>query len=345
METNIEKGIWKKYLGIAVVLVLVAGLFITFNNKSVNNTATVANSGALETTKVRVGDWPAVHGLPFYVAMEKGYFTDAGLDVERVKFEAPNQVIDALVSGQVDITAPSGALGITGIVNYKNPGKLKIYAISGGTAGNSGADFVLPVNSTLKSLSDLKGKKLGIPAGTIQWRTIAREIMSQNGLDIDKDLTIVEIAPALQVQALASGQIDALLAVEPVPTTAVGKNVGKMWITDPTVKYISDPSWLGAGIVNVQFAEKNPKTTAKVIEIITKTIEEINKNPDQYRQYLKNYTSLTDQLINKVPLVTIRVCGQINVQEKNSIQKFFDIFTKNKVVDGKISVDDVLFCK
>ncbi len=320
-------------VGIVVIVLIIVGVFALRGGQS------------LETNLVKVGDWPAVHGLPFYVAMEKGYFKDAGIDVQRVKFEAPGQVIDAIMAGQIDLTAPSAALGITGIANYKNPGKLKIYAISGGTNGNSGADFVLPVNSTVKNLTDLKGKKLGIPAGTIQWRTIARDIMSQNGLDIDKDLTIVELAPALQVQALAAGQIAALLAVEPVPTTAVGKNAGKMWITDPTVKYISDPSWLGAGIVNVQFAEKNPKTTAKVIEIISKTIEEIKKNPDQYRPYLKGYTSLTDELITKVPMVSIKVCGQISSSDKDSIQKFYDIFTKYKVVDGKISVADVLYCK
>lgn len=322
-------------LGIVVLFVL--GFFIFAGLKEQNS--------FFETTKVKIANLPVVHGLPLYVAMEKGYFKDAGLDVEIIKYEAPNQIIDAIMTGQVDFTSPSGALGITGIANYKNPGKLKVYAISGGTQGNSGVSFIIPVDSKLESLSDLKGKKLGILAGTIQWKTIIREIMSQNGLDIDKDLTIVELAPSLQVQAVASGQIDALLAIEPIPTITIAKFIAKTWIADPTVKYIGDPSWLGAGIVNVQFAEKNPKTTSKIIEIISKTVDEINKNPDQYRQYLKGNTPLTDELIGKVPLVSIKVCGQINEQDKNSIQKFFDIFTKHKVVDGKISVDDVLFCK
>ncbi len=321
---------------IIIVILIIAGVWYFTSNKQ---------QQALETTKVRIADLPVVHGLPLYVAIEKGYFKDAGLDVERVKFEAPNQIIDAIMTGQVDFTSPSGALGITGIANFKNPGKLKVYAISGGTSGNSGVDFIVPLNSSLKTLSDLKGKKLGILAGTIQWQTIAREILSQNGLDMDKDLTIVELAPPVQIQALSSGQVDALLAVEPIPTTAINKSAAKMWITDPTVKYIADPSWIGAGIVNVEFAKKNPNTTAKIIEVLGKTIDEISKNPDQYRQYLKGYTSLTDDLISKVPIVSEKVCGQITPQDKDSIQKFFDIFTKHKVVDGTISVDDVLYCK
>lgn len=326
----------KTIIGLIIAVLVIGGAWYFVSNKQ---------EAKLETTKVKIANLPVVHGLPLYVAIEKGYFKDAGLEIEVVKFEAPNQIIDAIMTGQVDLTSPSGALGITGIANFKNPGKLKVYAVSGGTSGNSGANFIVPVNSTLSSLSDLRGKKLGILAGTIQWRTITREILEKNGLDMDKDLTIVELAPSVQVQALASGQVDALLALEPVPTTAVNTTAAKMWITDPTVKYIADPSWLGAGIVNVQFAEKNPNTTAKVIDIIGKAINEIEKNPDQYRQYLKGYTSLTDELISKVPIVSFKVCATMTPQDKDSVQKFFDIFTKHKVVDGKISVDDVLYCK
>lgn len=326
----------KTIIGLVIAVLVVGGIWYFASNKQ---------EAKLETTKVRIANLPVVHGLPLYVAIEKGYFKDAGLEIEVVKFEAPNQIIDAIMTGQVDLTSPSGALGITGIANFKNPGKLKVYAVSGGTNGNSGANFIVPVNSTLTSLSDLRDKKLGILAGTIQWQTITREILEKNGLDTNKDLTIVELAPSVQVQALASGQVDALLALEPVPTTAINKTAAKMWITDPTVKYIADPSWLGAGIVNVQFAEKNPNTTAKVIDIIGKAIDEIEKNPDQYRQYLKGYTSLTDDLISKVPIVSFKVCATMTAQDKDSVQKFFDIFTKHKVVDGKISVDDVLYCK
>lgn len=327
----------KVIIGIIIVAIVlfVGGYFLT------NSKPTIA----LETTTIRVGDWPAAHGLPFYMAMEKGYFKDAGLNVEYKKFEAPTQIIDAIMNGQVDITAPSAALGITAIANHKNPGKLSVYAISGGTSGNSGSSFVTLTNSNLNSLTDLRNKKLGIPAGTIQWRTIAREVLSQNGLDMDKDLTIVEIVPALQVQALASGQIDALLAIEPIPTIVVNKLAAKVLLSDPTVKYISDPSWYGAGIVNVEFAKNNPKTTEKFISILNKSIDEVNNSPVKYRQYLKGYTSLTDDLINTVPLASIKVCGQINNQDRESIQKFFDLFTKYKVVDGKMNVQDVLYCK
>ena len=248
---------------IAVIIIALALIAVLY----------VVNSGAPGDNKVRIGDLPVVHGLPLYVAMEKGYFKEAGIEVERIKFEAPNQIIDALLQKKVDFGSPSIALGITGIADYREPGELKVYAVSGEVGDNSGENLITPINSTLSSISELKGKKLGILAGTIQWRTIAREILSQNGLDMDKDLTIVELSGALMVQALESGQIDALLALEPIPTIAIENGVGKMLMKAPAKNYIADPFWYGAGVVRSDFAEQNPELTKKVIEIVEKEID------------------------------------------------------------------------
>jgi ABC-type nitrate/sulfonate/bicarbonate transport system substrate-binding protein len=262
-----------------------------------------------------------------------------------VRFEAPNQIIDALMQDQIDFGDTSIALGITGIADYKNPGKLKIYAVSGETGENSGEDLIVPIDSDVTSIIDLKGKKFGINAGTIQWKTIAREILAQNGLDLDKDVTLVELAPSVQVQAVASKQVDALLALEPNPLIAIDKGVAKMLVKAPAKQYIADPFWYGAGVVRTNFAEKNPETTKKVIEILDKTIKEINENPDAYRTYLKGHTALTDDVAQKIHLVNFKLCEDLNEKDIDSITKFYNIFTKHKVIDGQVNIDRLLYCK
>jgi len=298
-----------------------------------------------EAIKVKIGYLPVIHNLPLFLAASQNYFKDAGLDVELVKFESPNQIIDALINGSIDICGPSGALGITGIADFKNPGKMKIYAVSGEMTDNSSENIIVPKDSSLKSIADLKGKKLGILAGTIQWRTIARELLSQNGLDMDKDLTIVELALPLQVQALSSEQIDALLALEPISTTAVEKSGAKILVKSPVKQYIADPAWLGAGVINVEFSQNHPQTAQKALAVLDRAIDEVNQNPEASRQYLKNYTSLTDDLIAKVPPVDFKTCNSLNQQDKDAIKKFFGIFTKYKVIDGEINPDNLLYCK
>ncbi|HIH47711.1 TPA: ABC transporter substrate-binding protein, partial [Candidatus Woesearchaeota archaeon] len=159
---------------LGILVVIGAGLAVTLIVTSDNQPA----QGEREDPgrAIRIGDLPVVHGLPLYVALEKGYFEQEGLQVERVRFDAPNQIIDALLQDKIDLGSPSLALGITGIANSKNPGKLKIYAVSGGSDANPNENLLVPLDSTINSIEDLKGKKLGILGGTIQWRTITREL-------------------------------------------------------------------------------------------------------------------------------------------------------------------------
>ena len=53
--------------------------------------------------KIRIGYWPIAAGLPFYAAIELGYFKEAGLDVEPLKFAAAQQVMEAVLAGQREV--------------------------------------------------------------------------------------------------------------------------------------------------------------------------------------------------------------------------------------------------
>ncbi len=295
-----------------------------------------------ETNTIKVGYLPVIQGLPWYLAIEKGYFKEEGINIEFTKFEAPNLIIDALLQEKLDFSSTSGATGITGIAEYKNPGKLKIYGIAGGYIENQNEAIMISIDSNIKSIVELKGKKLGILAGTIQWRTIAKEILLQNELDFDKDLTIIELAPGLQIQALISKQVDAVLALEPIPTIMKEKNVGKELMSAPVEKLIANPIYPGAGAVRTEFFEKNPEITKKIINIIDKAIKEIEKNPNAARKYLINYTPLDQTTIDMVPISTFKMYYQINNVDKESLQKFWGLFTKYKVIDGEIDFDKIV---
>lgn len=320
------------------IVVLVGGWYFFFKDESKKL------PDQAETTTVRVAYLPVVHGLPLYTAVEKGYFQEAGLKIEVVPFEAPNQIIDALMNGTVDFGS-AVALGIAGVADTKNPGKIKVYGVNGEMGNNSSENILIPINSPVQSISELKGKKFGILAGTIQWKTIAREILAQNSLDMDKDVTIVELAPSVQVQALASGQVDALLALEPIPTVALSQSAGKILSTAPAKQFIADPFWYGADVVRTEFAEQKPETTAKVISIMERSVVEVNDNFDQHRRYLKNYTALSEILALKVPPIDYKTCPSLTGQDKESIKKFYALFAKYNVVEREISLENLLYCR
>ncbi len=324
----------KLLLGGVIVIIAIIGVVFLTSQKPVKQTS--------EVTTVRIANLPIVQGLPLYLALGRGYFKAAGLNVKMIKFQSPNQIVDALLSGQVDFVSPSGAMGILGIANLKNPGKLEIYAAAGGNDVIQNDAILVKNGSNISNLQELKGKKLGILPG-IQWRTIAQDILAKNNLVAGKDVALVELAPGLQAPALASGEIDALLGVEPIPTIIKVKGIGKEIVSKVTAKYVANPFYGGGGAVRTEFAKQNPKTTKKVLAILALAISEINKNPNAARQYLKGNTPLDNSAIAKVPISIIKMYNNFTSQDINAIQKFYDIFSTYHVVNGKMNFKKLIY--
>lgn len=321
----------KVFITTTIILVALAGVF-AFNRLGNDNN---------ENITVKIANLPVTEGLPLYIAIDKGYFKDAGINVEYVRFEAPNQIIDAVMAGKVDLVSPSGAMGISAIADSKNPEKLQIYAASGGDKVNPTNALFVGNDSNINSIEGLKGKKLGILPG-VQWRTIATEVLLRHGLKAVDEVTLVELASGLQSTALASGQVDAVLTLEPNPTVIREKKLGKEITPNPTYD-IADPFFGGAGIINVDFLNKYPELVKKVLSILDRANKEARANPEEARKYLKNYTSLTDDLIQKVTIPQIKMWHEINETDIKAIQDFYQIFYKNKVVEKPLDFKSLLY--
>ncbi len=301
--------------------------------------------GKQEQTTVKIGHLPAAQGLPLYLALEKGYFEEQGIHVEIVSFDSPNLLVQALVAGQIDFGAPSTAAGITAIAEAANPGQLKIFAVGGSTT--EGVDkindmLIVGINSTITSIEDLKGKKVGI-LPSIQWRTIATHIFAQHGLSTKNDILLVDLAGSLQVQALASGQVDALLTIEPMGTIAEMNGISRELVHAAVEEFLADPFYGGAGVLRTEFAEENPETTKKILAIFARAIEEINANPEQARVYLTKYTPLTEELANEVPFVEFKMYSDFTEEDINALQTFFDIFWEYEVIGTPVKVRDIVY--
>src|SRR5579863_2499590 len=149
---------------------------------------------------------PIMQTTAYYVALEEKLFEKACIEVESVKMEAPNQIIDSLIAERADFGPPGAAAGIAMIAESKFPGKLRIFGLQGGgiAVNRINDGLIVKPDSMLKSFADLKGRTLGHVPG-IQWRTISRHLVRAAGLDPDKDVTLVDLAVAMQVPAVVGG--------------------------------------------------------------------------------------------------------------------------------------------
>ena len=156
--------------------------------------------------KIRIGFWPVASGLPFFVALEKGYFKEAGLDVEGLKFASAQQVMEAMLAGRAEGSSNGTASAVLAIGEIAQPGLFKIICTNPTNAKYVLDEFIVPKDSPVKALADLKGKRVASGPG-IQNVTLAKVMLERAGAGA---MSVIELPIAQHVASVAAGQVDAV---------------------------------------------------------------------------------------------------------------------------------------
>ncbi len=293
--------------------------------------------------KVVVSWLPIMQTMAYYVALEEKLFEKAGIEVDSKMFQSPNQIIDSLIAGQADFGAPGAAAGITVIAESTYPGTFKVFGLQGGGIKvkliNDG--LIVRNDSTIASFKDLKGKSLGHLPG-IQWRTISRYMLRQNGLDPDKDVRLQEIAVGLQVPSVVAGSVDATLSLEPVGSIAVASKEAKRAMSNPVAMVIADPFYSGVAVLTTKFIKERPAVARKVVEVLDQATDLAMKNFDKYRAIIPKYTAIKPDQVVFVAQPYLRGFKDLNETDTRSYQALVDVFSKEGVLKEKFDVHNVI---
>jgi NitT/TauT family transport system substrate-binding protein len=195
-----------KSIGKAAALVALAGL--------------MAAGGAQAQEVVRLGNLKFAHyGAVSYI---KEIAPKCGIKVEERVFAKGLDVMSAILAGELDVGATASEAAISG-----RAGSAPIYVVAGFAKG--GARLVGRSDLNLKSVKDLKGKKVGVTRGGIQEVLLLAELQ-QAGLTVSeqpgKDVQTVLLAYADLNQALLGKHIDAMMQSEPQSSQAINKGYG-----------------------------------------------------------------------------------------------------------------------
>jgi len=291
-----------------------------------------------------VASWlPIMQTMAYYVALEEKLFEKAGIEIESVKFQNPNQIIDSLVSGQADFGPPGAAAGIAMLAESRYPGTFKVFGLQGGgikvNLVNDG--LIVKNDSTIASFKDLKGKSLGHLPG-IQWRTISRHVVRANGLDPDKDVRLQEIAVGLQVPSVVAGTVDATLSLEPVGSIAVASKEAKRAMTNPVAMFIADPFYSGVSVLTAKFIKERPQVAKKVVEVLDEATKLAMNDFEKYRAILPKYTAIKPEQVGIVAKPYLRAWKDLNETDIKSYQALVDVFHKEAVLKERMDVKAVL---
>src|SRR5262249_212315 len=118
-----------------------------------------AATTAQAADKVKVGMFPVSSSLPFYVALDLGYFQEVDIEPEITKVMGGPPNVAALITNQIEVAAVLVMLeGLN--ANIKKPGVAMFIAMHAQNAQYRMEQFVAGTNSGIKTLADFKGKKL-----------------------------------------------------------------------------------------------------------------------------------------------------------------------------------------
>jgi len=323
----------KRNIFIYIVLFLtIAALIISCAQKS-------DKSQKLE--KVRIALPPYTGDLPFYVAIEKGYFKDQHLNVEIFQTRESSEALNALLAGRVDIVAPISFSALLAS-EIKSPGEFKLFLPGGESDKIVGSYLLIKKDSDIKDVQQLKGKKIGTYTGATQLLYLEL-FLKKVGLDPQKDVVIIQVAPELQAQALEANQFAALFTIEPYSTIALQKGIAKVLIENPRVKYLVNPFISGAAAVSTKFIRETPKTLKKVYKALSMSLDFIRNNESAAREILPKYTPLDVALAQKAGLIEwFKVDEPINFE---AIQKISDLLYENKILSSRVEIKNMFLTK
>ncbi|WP_394787311.1 ABC transporter substrate-binding protein [Rhodoferax sp.] len=296
-----------------------------------------------QSVKLRIGFWPVAAGLPFFAAVDKGYFKEAGLEVEPLKFAGAQQVMEAMLSGRSDGSANGTGSANLAIGEIAQPGLFKIFATNPSNAKFVLDEFIVPKDSPVKTVAELKGKKIASGPG-IQNVTLAKTMLERAGAT---GASVMELPIGQHIAALVAGQVDACYTLE--PTGTIGRMNGTTRVLESGVvaKYIlGDPMapWHGgAASLTTEFIKKNPEVAKKFIAAYARGIELVRSKPEEARQFMKGYTAIEGPLTGEVPLASYMLYNEFKASDVAYFQKFYDLFTDKGIFEKKVVVDSLLY--
>ena len=298
----------------------------------------MAAGNAFSEDKVKIGYLRFQISLPTFVAAEKGLFEQEGLKVELTPFESGTLIISALMAGRIDANCCSAITGFW-FAEQATPGQSKIF-LAYGTPSLKNPSFVAIVkkDSPIKELKDLKGKRVGTYPGASSVaiaRAIIRTQMDPEGVIFQ------EVPPTILISALAAGQIDAFFSPEPMGMIAISQGIGRHLVPEPHSLLGLEKGHAGAAFgFSAQSLKQNPLLAKKLKSVYYKAVDLINMDRNAARPLLIKYLGVSDWVAMNIPLQTRM---KIETLDKESTQRYFDIFYKEGVYKKRIDTTKLYY--
>lgn len=274
--------------------------------------------GAVEVT---FGYIPVSIFAPIFVAYEKGYFAELGIDLKLEALPGGSDMVLLTSTGDMDMAVSGVGPAFWNAVDQG----FGVEVVSPGHMEGNPVASPLMISKkacedgSITSVADLKGKKVAVnaPGATELWLDIA---LQTGGLSIeDIDLQYLSFPDA--VAALDAGTIDASIVGEPLATAAEQQGIAVRLAYDFDVAGIQPTMIFG----NTEWMAENPEVAAGVIAGYLRASQDLteNFNDPLNLAIIEKYTGVPPELVAASVKPVYSIDGAINFDSLGQLQTFF----------------------
>lgn len=316
-----------------IILVLALSVFLNFNKSE-------SNDKKLE--KVTLAEVAhTIFYAPQYVAIEKGYFKDYGIDIDLILTSGADKVTAAVLSGDADI----GFCGSEGTIYVYNGGEKDYLKTFAQLTQKDGTFLVSRKKYDNFKLEDLKGKSIiggragGMPEMTFEYA------LKQNGIDPKNDVNIdTSVAFPAMSGAFIGGQGDFVTLFEPNATDVekqgygyVVASIGELGGVVPYTSYSARESYI----------EKNKELIKNFDKAIQKGLDYVKNHTDKEvaQTILKQFpdTSLNDLESAVKRYRENDTWPETTKFSEESFNHLQDIMIDNGALEEKVDYDKLMY--
>jgi len=207
---------------------------------------------------------------PVYIAAEKGYFKEQGLNVKLVPFATGKLCLDTVIGGKADV----GTVAETPLMHlgFQKNSAVILCTMHYATKNTR---CVARKDKSIEKPEDIRGHKIGVPVGT-NAEYFMDKFLEKYRLT-RKDVKVVNLNPPEMVGALVRGDIDASFSWEPHNTRSINQLGGK------AISFLDEDIYRETyNIVSMRnWADDNPETCRRLLRALIKATNFIHNNKDE----------------------------------------------------------------
>ena len=330
-------------------LLLVICMAVLFTGCGDGSGTSAPGTASAEKVKINIAALKGPTGIGMARLMEQDEKGETANDYNFTVSGAPDDVTAKLINGEYDIAAvPTNNAAM---LYNKTDGDIKMLALN-----TKGVLYMLDSTGSIKSVADLRGKKIYATGKGSTPEYVLSYVLSQNGIDPERDVEIEYLSEHAELATyIAAGTAQIALLPEPNVTTVLSSNenvkialnMTEEW--DKIAEKESDGSILTMGcvVVRSEFLESNKKAVDAFLKEYQASINYTSEHLDETAQLCEKYEIIPKAEVAKKAIPNCNIFFASGEDMKNYTDNFFKVlYSYNPASEGgKLPNDGIYYVK